>query len=38
MNVLVNWKGGKSPPAQQYKSSKGVALTTKGNHGEFRGY
>ena len=36
LNVLVNWKGKKSPPAQQYKSSKGIYLTTKVNTGGFR--
>ena len=37
LNVVVNWKGGKRPPAQQYESSRGVALTIKGNTGWFRG-
>ena len=38
LNVIVNWKGGKMPPVQQYESSEGVALTTKDNPGGFRGY
>ena len=29
LNVLVNWKGGERPPAQQYEYIKGDALTTK---------
>ena len=37
LNVLVNWKGGKRPPIQQYESSEGVALTTKRKSGGFKG-
>ena len=37
LNVIVNWKGGKSPPVKQYESIKGVAMTTKGNTGGFKG-
>ena len=36
-NVIVNWKGGKRPPAQKYEYSKGVDLKTKGNTCGFRG-
>ena len=37
LNVLVNCKWGRRPPAQQYESREGVAITTKGNPGGFRG-
>ena len=36
-NVLVNWKGGKRTPTENYESNEGVDLTTKGNGGRFRG-
>ena len=36
-NVLVNWKGGKRTPTQNYESNEGVDLTAKGNSGRFRG-
>ena len=38
LNVIVNWKRGSRYSAQQYKTSKGVALTTKVNPGGFRLY
>ena len=38
LDVLVNWKVGKRPPAQQYESRNLVALTTKRNPSGFRGY
>ena len=38
LDVIINWKGGKRPPAQKYEFIVGVALTTKGNTGGLRGY
>ena len=38
LNMLVKRKGGKRLPAQQYESSKGVAIETKENTGGFKGY
>ena len=37
LNVLVNWKGGKRPPTQNYEYIKVIALTNKGNTERFRG-
>ena len=37
-DVVVNWKWGKMPHLQQYESSEGVALSTKGSPGGFSGY
>ena len=37
LNVIVKYKGRKMTIAHQYGSSKGVALTTKGNTGGFNG-
>ena len=37
LNMLVNWKGGKKYPEQQYEYNKGMGLTTKANTRGFRG-
>ena len=37
LNLIVNWRRDKRPPAQQYESSKGVNLKNKGNTGRFKG-
>ena len=37
LNVIVKCKGDNRPPVLHYESREGIALTTKGNIGEFRG-
>ena len=37
LNVLVNWKGGNSPPSHKYEYREGVDLKNKGNAGGLMG-